>query len=120
MIAMRAIGFVYCVSLSGVTGARGHSPTGAGTVVRRVKAVTSLPVAVGLGVSRPEHVHDVVRTGADGVIVGSALVDALGPDGRDLDRFTDTCEALARATARASAPKQRVASAKRAAWPAPR
>ena len=103
MICEHASGFVYCVSLAGVTGARRQGPSSAGSIVKRIRAATSLPVAVGFGVSRPEHVRAVARTGADGVIVGSALVDALGPDGRDLAAFRQTSEALARATARASA-----------------
>lgn len=103
MIAGRAGGFVYCVSLTGVTGARRTGPANATALVKRVKAATKLPVAVGFGVSRPEHVRAVARTGADGVIVGSALIDALGPDGRDVDSFSALCEALAHATARASA-----------------
>jgi tryptophan synthase alpha chain len=72
-------------------------------LVKRVKTATRLPVAVGFGVSRPEHVRAVARTGADGVVVGSALIDALGTDGRDLDSFSALCAALAHATARASA-----------------
>ena len=43
-----------------------------------------MPVAVGFGVSRPAHVRAIAQAGADGVIVASALVDALGPDGRDV------------------------------------
>ena len=43
-----------------------------------------MPVAVGFGVSRPAHVRAIARAGADGVIVASALVDALGRDGRDV------------------------------------
>jgi tryptophan synthase alpha chain len=43
-----------------------------------------VPVAVGFGVSRPQHVRALARAGADGVIVASALVDALGPDGRNV------------------------------------
>jgi tryptophan synthase alpha chain len=103
MIGGRAGGFVYCVSLTGVTGARRSSPANATALVKRVKTATRLPVAVGFGVSRPEHVRAVARTGADGVVVGSALIDALGPDGRDVDSFSALCAALAHATARASA-----------------
>jgi tryptophan synthase alpha chain len=103
MIGGRAGGFVYCVALTGVTGARRTGPTNAMALVKRVKTATRLPVAVGFGVSRPEHVRSVARTGADGVVVGSALIDALGTDGRDLDSFSALCAALAHATARASA-----------------
>jgi len=83
-IAARSGGFLYCVSLVGVTGARSTLPRSVGRLVRDVRAVSPLPVAVGFGVSRPAHVRALVRAGADGVIVASALVDALGPDGRDV------------------------------------
>jgi tryptophan synthase alpha chain len=99
MIASRSGGFVYCVSLTGVTGARKRGPGKIASLVARVKKASKLPVGVGFGVSRPEHVTAVARTGADGVIVGSALVDALGPNGTDIVRFSDLCSALANATA---------------------
>jgi tryptophan synthase alpha chain len=83
MIAARTGGFLYAVSLVGVTGARRSLPPDVGRYVRAVKASSSVPVAVGFGVSRPAHARALVRAGADGVIVASALVDALGPDGRD-------------------------------------
>jgi tryptophan synthase alpha chain len=84
LVAARSGGFLYCVSLVGITGARTSLPPEVGRYVREVKAVSPVPVAVGFGVSRPAHVRALVRAGADGVIVASALVDALGPDGRDL------------------------------------
>jgi tryptophan synthase alpha chain len=83
-IASRSGGFLYCVSLVGVTGARTSLPSSVGRLVRQVKAASPVPVAVGFGVSRPAHVRAIARAGADGVIVASALVDALGPDGRDV------------------------------------
>jgi tryptophan synthase alpha chain len=83
-IAARSGGFLYCVSLVGVTGARASLPATVGRLVRDVRAVSPVPVAVGFGVSRPEHVRAIAKAGADGVIVASALVDALGPDGRDV------------------------------------
>ena len=83
-IAARTGGFLYCVSLVGVTGARAALPRTVGRLVRDVRAVSPVPVAVGFGVSRPAHVRALVGAGADGVIVASALVDALGPDGRDV------------------------------------
>jgi tryptophan synthase alpha chain len=93
-IAQRGGGFVYCVSLTGVTGARTSLPGQLKALVSRVKDVSPLPVAVGFGVSRPAHVKAVARAGADGVVVGSALVDALGPDGVDVRRLATLCEAL--------------------------
>jgi tryptophan synthase alpha chain len=98
MIAARSGGFLYCVSLVGVTGARRALPPSVGRLVRDVRAVSPVPVAVGFGVSRPEHVRAIVRAGADGVIVASALVDALGPDGRDVDGMARLVRALAEAT----------------------
>jgi len=83
-IAERTTGFLYCVSLVGVTGARSRLAPGVGRLVREVKADATVPVAVGFGVSRPAHVRELARLGVDGVIVASALVDALGPDGRDV------------------------------------
>ena len=87
MIAERTGGFLYCVSLVGVTGARSSLPSTVGRLIREVRAVSPVPVAVGFGVSRPAHARAIARAGADGVIVASALVDALGPDGRDLERM---------------------------------
>ena len=83
-IAARSGGFLYCVSLVGVTGARSTLARRVGRLVREVKAVSPVPVAVGFGVSRPEHVRSIAKAGGDGVVVASALVDALGPDGRDV------------------------------------
>lgn len=73
IIAERAGGFVYAVSRAGVTGARAELSREAEHLVRRVRAVTELPVAVGFGVSTPEHVRDVWRY-ADAAVVGSAIV----------------------------------------------
>jgi tryptophan synthase alpha chain len=100
MIAARSGGFLYCVSLVGVTGARRALPSSVGRLVRDVRAVSPLPVAVGFGVSRPAHVRSIVRAGADGVIVASALVDALGPDGTDVEGMAHLVGELRRATSR--------------------
>ena len=99
-IAARTGGFLYCVSLVGVTGARASLPASVGRLVRDVRAVSPVPVAVGFGVSRPAHVRALVRAGADGVIVASALVDALGPDGRDVARLGRLVADLRGATSR--------------------
>ena len=66
-------GFVYCVSTTGVTGERSELPSELTDLVTRVKAATTLPVAVGFGVSTPEQAA-VVAQHADGVVVGSAIV----------------------------------------------
>ena len=97
-IAGRSGGFLYCVSLVGVTGARAALPKTVGKLVRDVRAASPVPVAVGFGVSTPTHVRAIAKAGADGVIVASALVDALGPDGRDIDALARLVRDLRRAT----------------------
>jgi tryptophan synthase alpha chain len=73
MIAERASGFIYAVSRAGVTGAREEVSAEAEKLVNRVRAVSNLPVAVGFGISKAEHVDDVWRY-ADAAVVGSAIV----------------------------------------------
>jgi tryptophan synthase alpha chain len=103
LVAARTGGFLYCVSLVGITGARSSLPPEVGRYVREVKAVSPVPVAVGFGVGRPAHVRALARAGADGVIVASALVDALGPEGRDVAALGRLVGALRRAGDAASA-----------------
>ncbi len=69
-------GFLYCVSLSGVTGARDRLPEHLAEFVARVRSHTDLPLAVGFGVARPEHITEIGRI-ADGAVVASALIDAI-------------------------------------------
>ncbi|MGB5951407.1 MAG: tryptophan synthase subunit alpha [Ornithinimicrobium sp.] len=76
-------GFVYAASTMGVTGARAAVGSGAHDLVARTRALSALPICVGLGVSTGDQAATVAGF-ADGVIVGSALVSALGTDG-DLD-----------------------------------
>lgn len=71
-----ARGFVYFISRLGVTGARAEAPPDLEAQVRRIRAVTPLPIAVGFGISTPAQAAAAARV-ADGVVVGSALVDAL-------------------------------------------
>jgi tryptophan synthase alpha chain len=98
-IANRASGFLYCVSLVGVTGARTSLPRQVARLVRDVKAGSPIPVGVGFGVSRPAHVKALAKAGADGVIVASALVDALGPEGRDIAALSALVRSLREAGA---------------------
>jgi tryptophan synthase alpha chain len=77
-------GFVYCVSLSGVTGARDRLPDALPAFIARVRAQISLPLAVGFSVSKPEHIAQIGQI-ADGAVVASALinaVDAAAPEER--------------------------------------
>ncbi|MBI2755806.1 MAG: tryptophan synthase subunit alpha [Chloroflexi bacterium] len=96
-----ARGFVYCVALVGVTGARDQVAGDLGPFLARVRAVTSTPLVVGFGISRPEHVHAVAAAGADGVIVASALVDLLERSGNDLQAARIYLTEMKAATTRA-------------------
>jgi tryptophan synthase alpha chain len=72
-IAKKSTGFLYCVSVAGVTGARTELPPGLVDRVKWLKTKTDVPILVGFGISAPEQVRAVAAV-ADGVIVGSALV----------------------------------------------
>ena len=69
-------GFLYVISRLGVTGARDEMAQDAGALMDRVKRLSSLPLAVGFGISRPEHVAEACRH-ADAAVVGSALVNVI-------------------------------------------
>jgi tryptophan synthase alpha chain len=99
-VAARSGGFLYCVSLIGLTGARSALAPEVRELVADVRSVSPVPVAVGFGISTPEHVSAIAGADADGVVVASALVDALGPDGRDVDAAARLARALHEATAR--------------------
>jgi tryptophan synthase alpha chain len=69
-----ATGFVYCMALTGVTGARTNLAKDLPAFLRRVRELTDVPLVVGFGVSRPDHIRQLVPI-ADGAVVASALVD---------------------------------------------
>jgi tryptophan synthase alpha chain len=69
-------GFLYAISRLGVTGARDAVATSAEPLVARIRRLSQLPVALGFGISRPEHVREVMRY-ADAAVVGSALVQVI-------------------------------------------
>jgi tryptophan synthase alpha chain len=75
-IAQLATGFIYCVSVVGITGERSQLPPDLLDQLRWLRSQTALPLCVGFGISKPEHVR-MLRDAADGVIVGSALVRRL-------------------------------------------
>ncbi len=85
--AASADGFVYCVSVAGVTGVRSELPATLPDFIARVRSRTSLPVAVGFGVSEREHVVSVGRV-ADAAAVGSALINVIdsAPAGERAER----------------------------------
>jgi len=71
-----ASGFIYCVSLSGVTGARDELAPSLGEFVARVRNATPLPIAVGFGISQPKQFQAVGRI-ADAAVIGSAFIDVI-------------------------------------------
>jgi tryptophan synthase alpha chain len=76
MLARRTRGFLYYVSLTGVTGARAELAADLEAGVRRVRASADVPICVGFGVATPEHARAIAAF-ADGVVVGSALVERI-------------------------------------------
>lgn len=72
----RASGFVYCVSVAGTTGARGDLPADLPDFIARVRRQTDLPLAVGFGVSRAEHVAAIGRL-CEAAVIGSAIIDVI-------------------------------------------
>jgi tryptophan synthase alpha chain len=95
-IAKLSTGFLYCVSVTGITGERDRLPPELLDQLRWLRTQTTLPLCVGFGVSRPEHVA-VLRDAVDGVIVGSAIVRLLGQIGeRSADDAISDIEMLVR------------------------
>ena len=88
LVAQQATGFIYVVSITGITGARSTLPEGLTSFIERVRAATGRPLVLGFGISQPEHARRVSEL-VDGFIVGSALVRA-GAEG------TEAVRALAR------------------------
>jgi tryptophan synthase alpha chain len=77
-------GFLYGISRLGVTGARDEVASGASALAARIRAVSALPVAVGFGLSRPEHVREIGEC-ADAAVVGSALVNVIAQEAESGD-----------------------------------
>jgi len=77
LVAENSSGFVYYVSLTGVTGARKQVATDVAASIKKIKRFTDKPVAIGFGISNAAQVRQVVNGGADGVIVGSAIVNLI-------------------------------------------
>ena len=86
LVAERTSGFIYYVSITGVTGAREDLPPEIQDHLKQIRSVTDKPVAVGFGVSRPEQAARISRW-ADGVIVGSAIIKILEENPFSEDTF---------------------------------
>jgi tryptophan synthase alpha chain len=89
-MARQASGFIYCVSVVGITGARRSLSGDVAALVQRIRRHSDLPVAIGFGISRAEHVRQVAQI-ADGAVVGSALVDIIAhaPDGQEAEKAAE-------------------------------
>src|SRR5260370_7517841 len=79
-ICEHSSGFVYCVTVTGITGARTELPGGMKELLGEVRKHTTLPVAAGFGISRPEHMK-ALRGNADAAVVGSAIVPEIDARG---------------------------------------
>jgi tryptophan synthase alpha chain len=103
-IVTQTSGYLYLISLYGVTGARSTITGDVLDLVKRyrMKLTGSLPFAVGFGIARPEHVSQIIRAGADGVIVGSAFVNIIGAGGSNLPQTTRRLSRLAHVLKRAT------------------
>ncbi len=80
VILSKTTGFVYTVSVLGVTGSRAELSDQVEHLIGQIKALTDVPVCVGFGISKPEHAASVAAAGADGVIIGSKLVSMIEED----------------------------------------
>jgi tryptophan synthase alpha chain len=86
LIAEYSSGFVYLVSRTGITGERQTISELAMPLIERMRAHTSLPLAVGFGISKPEHVAELAGK-ADAVVIGSAIVRQIEQDASKLETF---------------------------------
>lgn len=96
LVADASTGFIYCVSRTGVTGADSKAAPEAAETVARIRKFSNLPVCVGFGISRAEHVHEIWKA-ADGAVVGSYIVDFLHErweNGTGKDALVDTIRTL--------------------------
>jgi tryptophan synthase alpha chain len=91
LIAGRASGFIYYVSREGVTGERKTMETSIPDMVKKIRRHSKLPVVVGFGVSKPEHVREIARH-ADAVVVGSSIVKKIGEIGKKPNLVADVAE----------------------------
>ena len=95
-VARAASGFIYCVSVAGVTGLRAELPPALPELIGRVRARTDVPLVVGFGISAARHVREVGRI-ADGAAVGSAFVEVIreAPRERRAERVREFVRGIA-------------------------
>ena len=95
-IAEQSQGFIYLVSVTGVTGMRSGLESRVGDILQQIRQVTDKPIAIGFGISEPSHAQQVKEWGADGAIVGSAIVKRLaeGTPSEGLQAVESFCQSL--------------------------
>jgi len=93
LVAERSRGFIYMVSLTGVTGARDKLSSGLGAFVAKVRKVASQPLCVGFGISTPEQAEQVAQM-ADGVIVGSRVIQLMESEDKSMAAICDFAREL--------------------------
>lgn len=95
-IARQSQGFIYLVSVTGVTGIRSGLETRVKDILQQMRQITEQPIGVGFGISQPEHARQVKDWGADAVIVGSAIVKRLadGTPEQGLQAIKEFCQSL--------------------------
>lgn len=86
-IAKNTTGFIYVVSRLGVTGAKSNLENSTLSLIKRIRQFTNKPLCAGFGISKPEHVKSVIKAGADGAIVGSAIVDLIAKNINSKDKM---------------------------------
>jgi tryptophan synthase alpha chain len=94
LIASRTTGFIYTVSLLGVTGSREELSGAVESLVGKLKKLTDVPVCVGFGISKPEHAAMVASAGADGVIIGSKIVSLIEGNLQNKQKMLDEISAF--------------------------
>ena len=101
-ITGKTTGFVYVVSRLGVTGARATLESSTLSMIKNIRRFTKKPLCVGFGISKPEHAKAVIKAGADGAIVGSAIVNLIEKNIKDtrkmLERIDDYTKSMKKAT----------------------
>ena len=86
-IAKNATGFIYVVSRLGVTGVKSNLEKSTLSLIKRIRKFTDKPLCIGFGISKTEHVKSVIKAGADGAIVGSAIVDLIAKNLNSKDKM---------------------------------
>ena len=103
-ILAQTSGYLYLISLYGVTGVRPTLPQNAITLIKKYSDTIagSVPLAVGFGISKPEHVKEIIHAGADAAIVGSAFVKTIETNSKSIPRAVSRLKRLAGAMKKAT------------------